>query len=100
MVENVEVESLAELFRALGDPNRLRILELLKTTKHPLCVNAIAMNIGISQSAISQHLKILRQQGLVNVKKEGYFKHYSINSENLDSIRKLRESILGLEFNI
>ena len=98
MNERIEVESLAEIFHALSDPNRLRILELLRKTAHPVCVNAIAMRIGITQSAISQHLKILRQHGLVSVKKDGYYKHYSLNLENLDSIRLLRQSVLGPDF--
>lgn len=96
----VQIESLAEVFQALSDPNRLRILELLRKGGHPLCVNAIAGQIGISQSAISQHLKVLRQQGLVQVKKEGYYKHYSLNIEKLNSIRELRVSVLGANFKI
>ena len=99
MDDGLEIESLAEMYRALADPNRLRILELLRNMKHPLCVNAIANKIGITQSAVSQHLKILRQQGLVGVKKEGYYKHYSVNVDSLESKRRLRESVLGSELN-
>ena len=95
-----QIETLSEVFQALSDPNRLRILELLRNALHPICVNRIAHEIGISQSAVSQHLKILRQHGLVSVKKEGYFKHYSFNVENVDSIRSMRESVLGEDFNI
>jgi DNA-binding transcriptional ArsR family regulator len=98
MVERVEIEALSEVFQALSDPTRLRILELLKSSKHPYCVNAIAHHVGISQSAASQHLKILRQHGLVSVKKEGYFKHYSLNLDNLESIRSMRMTVLGENF--
>ena len=98
MVERADLERLSELFQALSDPTRLRILELLKNGKHPFCVNAIAHHVGISQSAASQHLKILRQNGLVNVKKEGYFKHYSLNLDNLAKIRSMRKAVLGEDF--
>jgi len=100
MIGKKERESLSEVYQALSDQNRLRIIELLKTTPHPLCVNAIAQRIGVSQSAASQHLKILRQQGLVDVKKEGYFKHYSFDIKNLEMIRRLRETVLGPDFTI
>ena len=95
MDDGLDYEPLAEVYRALADPNRLRIMKLLRSMDHPLCVNAIAGKIGISQSAVSQHLKILRQQSLVRVKKEGYYKHYSVNIDSLDKIRSLRESVLG-----
>lgn len=100
MNEDSNIELLSEVFQALSDPNRLRILELLRSTSHPICVNAIAMKIGITQSAVSQHLKILRRHGLVRVKKEGYYKHYSVNLESLDRFRSIRESILGENFKI
>jgi len=100
MDSNTNIDVLAEIFQALSDPNRLRILELLRNAPCPICVNGIAHHIGVTQSAVSQHLKILRQHGLVSVKKEGYFKHYSVNLENLDKVRSIRESILGENFRI
>ena len=100
MIEQNDIESLSEVFQALSDPNRLRILEMLKDMQHPLCVNALAGNLDISQSAVSQHLKILRHHGLVSVRKEGYFKHYSLNLEYLDVIRSMRKAVLGENFNI
>jgi|SaaInl7_150m_RNA_FD_contig_91_28606_length_1959_multi_12_in_0_out_0_4 ArsR family transcriptional regulator, arsenate/arsenite/antimonite-responsive transcriptional repressor len=98
MDDQKNIEALAEAFRALSDPNRLRIMELLRTASHPVCVNAIAQKIGISQSAVSQHLRILRQQSLVKVKKEGYYKHYTVNLNELTALRSLKESVLGSEF--
>ena len=100
MIEKNDIETLSDLFQALSDPNRLKILELLRTSPHSLCVNALAQNLGISQSAVSQHLKILRQNGLVNVRKEGNFKHYAVSLENLKSFRSMRESLLGKDFKI
>lgn len=98
MNETKRLESLAEIFQALSDPNRLRILQLLKNSGQAVCVNALAHKLGISQSAVSQHLKILRQHELVSVKKEGYYKHYSLNLKIINFIRGLRESVLGEDF--
>lgn len=95
-----KIEYLADVFSAIGDGNRLRILNLLICRRDCLCVNGIAKAIGISQSAVSQHLKILRQNGLVSVKKEGYFKHYSINKDTLKKVRDIRVLILGKDFEI
>lgn len=100
MDDDEKIQALADTFQALSDPNRLRILSLLLSAPGPICVNAIAMAIGISQSAVSQHLKVLRNRGFVTVKKEGYYKHYAINYDNSDSIRLMKESVLGAEFKL
>jgi len=73
----------AEDFKALGDPTRLKILHLLSSTKGYLCVCALADKIGITQPAASQHLKILKNVGLVKSSRKGYYVHYSINPNTL-----------------
>ena len=99
-MDEKKFEQLAEVYQALADPNRLKLLDLLRRNPYALCVNALANKLNISQSAVSQHLKILRLPGLVTVKKEGYFKHYSISKENFDTFRSLREVILGKDFQL
>ena len=71
-----EIERLAQVFKALSDPTRLRLVKLLSGNApgaHPgevcsgggfLCVNAQAHKLGVTQSAVSQHLRVLRQAGL------------------------------------
>lgn len=51
-----------------------------------LCVNALANQLGITQSAVSQHLKILRQAGFVTSERRGYFIHYRLNPEQVDRV--------------
>ena len=65
-----EVERISKYLKAVADPTRLKIIELLNSNK-PLCVNAIARQLNLTQSAISQHLRILRQLNLVNGNKMG-----------------------------
>lgn len=73
----IDMDSLARDLKVLGDENRLKILVLL--LKHDLCVNALAGRVGISESGVSQHLKVLREAGLVRGDKRGYFTHYSVD---------------------
>jgi DNA-binding transcriptional ArsR family regulator len=60
-------EEQAALFSALSDPTRLRLLKHLQRQRRPgaLCVNALAGLLGVSQSAVSQHLRVLKGIGLV-----------------------------------
>jgi len=100
MNDDQRIDALATVFQALSDGNRLRILELLRNNGHPICVNGIAMKLGISQSAASQHLKVLKTNGLVSDRKEGYFKHYALNADRLAEIQALRRTVLGEDFQI
>lgn len=65
------------MFRAFADETRLRILNLL-ARRRELCVCDIQSILGVSQPKVSRHLAYLRSAGLVNVRKEGLWKHYSL----------------------
>ena len=80
-------EELARLHKAPSVPVRLKILRLI--AGRPLCVNAITRFLLISQPAVSQHLSVLRQVGLVRGKKNGYMVHYRLNPEKLREFRKV-----------
>jgi ArsR family transcriptional regulator, arsenate/arsenite/antimonite-responsive transcriptional repressor len=83
-------EEQAALFGVLADPTRLKLLRLLCQQREPdaLCVNALAYRLGITQSAVSQHLRVLKSAGLVKGKRRGYRIHYFINQEALIRVRK------------
>ncbi|MBN2508913.1 MAG: helix-turn-helix transcriptional regulator [Spirochaetales bacterium] len=89
------IEDLANVFQSPGDTTRLGIVRLLMRQNRPLCVNAIVRQSGVSQSAVSQQLNILRLQGLVLVKKEGNYRHYTVNHARLAEILDLRVKVLG-----
>lgn len=76
MMKRDDVDNLAGLFSALGSDTRIRILREL--AEHPLCVGALAMRLDLTQSAISQHLTVLRNAGLVESDRQGSFVHYSL----------------------
>ena len=80
-------------FKALADENRLRIIKIL--AKSDLCVGALAGRLGISKPAVSQHLKILRQAGLVRGEKRGYWTHYCVKTDTLNEIAATLTALSG-----
>lgn len=76
----------AELFKILSVDKRIEIIELLK--EKPLSVNVLAEALGITQSAVSQHLRILKAAGLVRDERQGYWIYYSLNREALERCRQ------------
>jgi DNA-binding transcriptional ArsR family regulator len=81
--ENVAV-SLAELFKALGDPTRVKILFSLMTRE--LCVCDLTAVIGISESAVSHQLRILRTLRLVKFRREGKILYYSLADDHVEKL--------------
>jgi DNA-binding transcriptional ArsR family regulator len=78
---------LAETFGALADSNRAKILHSL--TDQELCVCDIACVVGISESAISQHLRILRTLRLVKQRKSGRMMYYSLSDDHIRQLLKI-----------
>jgi ArsR family transcriptional regulator len=71
----------AELFRAFSDTSRVRILSALAAQE--LNVSALAEMVGVSKSAVSHHLRGLRQMGLVTARREGKEVYYHIEDEHI-----------------
>jgi len=86
-------QELARLHKALSVPVRLEILDLI--AERPLCVNAITGFLRISQPAVSQHLAVLRQAGLVRGHKSGYMVHYSLDRARLQEFRQAMTAFPG-----
>jgi ArsR family transcriptional regulator len=77
-------EQLAELFRALSDPSRVRIIAAL--LEGETNVGALAEIVGISESAISHQLRTLRQMRLVRARKQGREVYYSLDDEHVTDL--------------
>ena len=75
------VEALADTFRVLGDPTRVRILDALSAGD--LCVNDIAALVGISESAVSHQLRLLRGRRLVRPRRAGRLVFYSLDDHHI-----------------
>jgi DNA-binding transcriptional ArsR family regulator len=80
------VEGLADTFSALGDPTRVRILDALSHGE--LCVCDLAAVLGVSQSAVSHQLRLLRCLRLVRPRREGRIVFYSLDDQHIISIFK------------
>lgn len=99
--ETMTDEEQATIFAAFSDPTRLKLVHLLAHQEVPgaMCVNALADALGVSQSAVSQHLRILKNIGLVTGERRGYRIHYSINYDALKSCHDIVLSALTTEEN-
>jgi DNA-binding transcriptional ArsR family regulator len=84
---------LAETFQALGDPSRLRIVWAL--AQGELCVGDVAKLLGMSQPAVSHHLRTLRNMRLVKVRRDGRTTFYSLDDEHIE--RLLHEGMKHVE---
>lgn len=78
-------DNTAAIFAALADPTRFKLLRLLneQSKSEAICVSALAMRMGISQPAVSQHLSVLRDAGLVEGERRGNYMHYLVKPEAL-----------------
>jgi ArsR family transcriptional regulator, arsenate/arsenite/antimonite-responsive transcriptional repressor len=78
-----ETAATAALFKALADPHRVRIVNLLATADEPACVCDLTAPLGIAQPTVSHHLKKLVAAGLLDREQRGTWAYYSLNREAL-----------------
>ena len=90
-----EAEKLARIFKLMSVDTRVRMIQLLK--RRSLCVNALARSLGLTPAAVSQHLRVLRDAGIVTAHKQGYFVHYRINEKALARWRGATDGLLRLD---
>ena len=88
-------DEMLQKIKALADRTRLRLLEALLSKNY--CVNALAREFDISESAVSQHLKILREADLVFGEKRGYYVHYSVKQDNLNAVANYIQALAARE---
>lgn len=82
-----EAQSLAVRFKALADPNRLRILSIVSASgAAETCVCDISAPLGLGQPTVSHHLKILVEAGLLNREKRGVWAYYSLVPHALETL--------------
>ena len=89
----------AAVFGALADPTRLKLVRLLCHQREPdaLCVNALAGLLGVTQSAVSQHLRVLKAIGLVKGERRGSRIHYFVNRAALERCREFASAALSMD---
>jgi ArsR family transcriptional regulator len=92
---NDRITETTNIFKALGDPTRLKLLGLMLGTER-LCVGMLANKLGITQSAVSQHLKLLKHVELVTFERVGFHMHYSVNMNTIKKYKLDIKTIFGV----
>jgi ArsR family transcriptional regulator len=87
------VQALADTFRVLGDPTRVRILDALAHGE--LCVCDLASRVGISESAVSHQLRLLRGMRLVRSRRAGRLVFYAVDDQHI--LELLRQALTHVE---
>ena len=82
MTEDIRLVQMAELFKALDDPTRLKIINALLLAE--MCVCDISALLNMTQPAISHHLKVLRQTQLIKYRREGKIVYYSLDDDHVE----------------
>ena len=90
-----EAQRLARIFKVLSADTRVQIVRLLKN--RALCVNALANRLGVTQGAVSQHVRTLRYAGVVVPEKKGYYVHYRLDARTMAKWKAVAERFLGTE---
>lgn len=86
----MEDEDIRMQLRALGDPTRYKIVQYLRERNH--CPRSLALTLGISESAISQHMTVLRKAGLVSGYRHSYHIHYQLVEEKFQQVIDVMQS--------
>ena len=87
------LEVKARLFRALGDPSRLAVLEALRNGAR--CVSELVTLTGLSQPNVSGHLSFVRDCGLVDREQRGRFAYYSLSHAKAEAILALADELMS-----
>jgi ArsR family transcriptional regulator len=90
---------MSEVFKALGDPTRLRMIRMLASKMGGnLCVINLAKRLGITQPAVSQHIKVLKSIGILKPNRKGFRVHYSIDADVLNAYKKDIDELFKMAF--
>ena len=81
-----QAEATAQVFKALADPHRIKIVNLLATSPEPVCVCEFTEPLGLSQPTVSHHLKKLTQAGLLEREQRGTWAYYSLRRDALGGL--------------
>ena len=93
LVDGVTATRMSELFKALADPTRVRIIGLLAASE--VCVGELCLALGMSQPAVSHHLKLLRLLRVVHARKNGQHIYYSLLDEHVNTL--FRQALAHIE---
>jgi Predicted transcriptional regulators len=85
-ISDEEAEATADVFRALADRHRVKIVNLLATSGEPVCACELIAPLGLGQPTVSHHLKKLTDAGLLDREQRGKWAYFSLNSDALRTL--------------
>ena len=85
-VERAQAERMAAIAKALGDPVRLQLVDVLRKHTGKVCVCELVPLFDLSQPTVSHHLKVLRQAGIVGSERQGLWAYYYVNGQALHEL--------------
>ena len=85
-VSDEEAVATADVFRALADPHRVKIVNLLATSGEPVCVCELIAPLGLAQPTVSHHLRKLTEAGLLDREQRGRWAYFSLNHDALRTL--------------
>src|SRR5215211_7239589 len=91
ILSDEETRATATLFKALGDPARVRIVNLLAGAEEPVCLCELIEPLGLAQATISHHLKKLTDAGLLDREERGKWAYFSINADAMARLASLAD---------
>jgi len=95
LLDRTAAQRYASWFRALADPSRVQIVEYLARQARPMPVGEIVAAVGLAQSTVSQHLKILADVRFVLVEPVGNARHYRINTTCVACFPSAADVVMG-----
>jgi ArsR family transcriptional regulator, arsenate/arsenite/antimonite-responsive transcriptional repressor len=87
-IERAEAERIASVAKALADPVRMQLVDVLRKHAGEVCVCELVPLFDLSQPTVSHHLKILREAGIVGSERRGLWAYYYVNPEALEEISR------------
>jgi ArsR family transcriptional regulator len=85
-VERLEAERMARVAKALGDPIRLQLVDVLRKHAGKVCVCELVPLFELSQPTVSHHLKVLRDAGIVGSERRGLWAYYYVNPASIQEL--------------
>jgi ArsR family transcriptional regulator len=85
-IERVEAERMATVAKALGDPIRMQLVDVLRKHAGKVCVCELVPLFDLSQPTVSHHLKVLREAGIVGSERQGLWAYYYVNPDSLEEL--------------
>ena len=85
-IERAESERMAAVAKALGDPIRMQLVDVLQKHAGKVCVCELVPLFDLSQPTVSHHLKVLREAGIVGSERQGLWAYYYVNPDSLEEL--------------